>query len=121
MTEYNKQTATDNELIAQFMGLPLYRDEVMFTGGTRKVPFQKWQYHTSWDWLMPVVEKIETLGFFFIIKSTYVEVNRLYDPVTVSCADGESKIQAVYKVVIEFIKWYNAQKLKADSSTTQTA
>ena len=40
----------NNKLIAEFMGY-IYEDDIL-------VPEEP-QYHTSWDWLMPVVSKIE--------------------------------------------------------------
>lgn len=54
-------TLSDNELIAKFMGLPLTKQEVKFTGGFQTVPFLAWRYDTSWDWLMPVMEKISRI------------------------------------------------------------
>jgi hypothetical protein len=69
------------------------------------------EFHSSWDWLMPVVEKIEKLGYY--IQITYYK--------DVSCVIGEpgSGTQSVnvinrgdncvYKSAVEFIKWYNQQ------------
>lgn len=95
---------SDNELIAEFMGLPLTKDVPAFTGGFKTVPFWDWKYDTSWDWLMPVVEKIlkttEPLngkGWSWEYKN--LEQTRI----------GNS-IEYVYARVVEFIKWYNAPK-----------
>lgn len=54
----------DNEIIAEFMGFPVEYQDLKFTGGyeTKK---RKLQYDTSWDWLMPVVEKISTMEEVF--------------------------------------------------------
>lgn len=83
------------------------------------------RFHKSWDWLMPVVEKIEhlyedehTLPRFEInshhvcfsiahplseykswIVGSYLESSEKLK--------ATSKIEAVYMVVINFIKWYN--------------
>jgi hypothetical protein len=78
------------------------------------------EYHTSWDWLIPVVEKIESFIFKSPLPDTYYEV-RLLGSVYVSIIssngdelinvdDAESKLEATYKAVIEFIKWYNKNK-----------
>jgi hypothetical protein len=97
---------TDNELIAEFMGLPLTKDEVKFTGGTQKVPFQKWKYDASWDWLMPVVEKIETLEHTVLIGQQYCEIKHQNYRTKHGKASAKTKIQAVFKAVVEFIKWH---------------
>lgn len=78
-------------------------------------------YHISWDWLMPVVDKIEnifkTKGFLqkFEINSHFVSLRMPVGPIIkVGCYKTStekikfnSKIEAVYCVVVEFIKYYN--------------
>ena len=67
-------------------------------------------YHSSWDWLMPVVEKIEKeCSHEVVIFSTHCNVNqgKTHD---MGYIGGKTKIEAVYKSVIEFIKWYNQNK-----------
>jgi len=75
------------------------------------------KYHTSWDWLMPVVEKIElvmlendnsinvTIGssLYCTIQDSHMEVIELN-----TCEP--TKILTVYKAVVEFINWYNKNK-----------
>tara|TARA_Y100001973_G_scaffold97923_1_gene154743 strand:+ start:638 stop:865 length:228 start_codon:yes stop_codon:yes gene_type:complete len=69
----------DNKLIAEFMGAEPDKKTFFRTG--EEVYF----YHTSWDCLMPVVEKIYQLD---------------------SNADffGSINLEATYKEVVEFIK-----------------
>ena len=79
------------------------------------VEYNSLQYDTSWDWLMPVVEKIlkdnmsccnygaphycsGQEGWYFII---------LDDQKNCQQAEGESMLEATYKAVVEFIKEYN--------------
>ncbi len=65
-------TKVSNKLIAEFMGYenlgtltkPMY--EYGESGGCRSLE-DLW-YHESWNWLMPVIEKIESLGKGFIHK-----------------------------------------------------
>jgi len=90
-------------------------------------------YHSSWDWLMPVVEKIESLdlrknGYDFpkVKIGNGVEIfcyatyrGTCYEWKQWMSISGElhdyvnqydTKIKAVYKAIIEFIKWYNKTK-----------
>jgi len=57
-------------------------------------------YHASWDWLMPVVEKID--------KVCGIDIHE-WD-LSINEALCTKDINILYKEVIEFIKWYNEQK-----------
>jgi hypothetical protein len=123
---------TDNELIAEFMGYERSR-EVWDEGEhayTMKIPqaWNKWvtpskmQYSTSWDWIMPVVGKIEKMEFEVDVQSQMQTVDddmytiwhqdcTISDGVkTYAHAYSRQKLTAVYMAVVEFIKWYNSQK-----------
>jgi len=92
----------DNKLIAEFMGAvgtPMYNPtewDVYITGcldvdsdnenAQHFYTPEEMKYHTSWDWLMPVVQKIESLGYVFTIQD-----------------DNEDKLSSTYKAVVEFI------------------
>lgn len=81
------------------------------------------QFHESWDWLMPVVEKIEDLGssgswiciqmnqslnvFTSSIIITGEKGKKIKDITLVNQRDKHTKIETIYNVVVEFIKWYN--------------
>jgi len=81
----------ENKLIAEFMGMK-YSDKRSFNNGewTHSVRSLS-KFHTSWDWLMPVVEKIEFLE----------EVN---DDMSWR---GLCTLKGTYNNVVEFIKEYN--------------
>lgn len=80
---------------------------------------EAFQYHKSWDWIMPVVKKIDTIcserGSELSNKSMEQEhlENKLDNPkhwknwsyhyVKIYTID----IDIVYNDVVEFIKWYN--------------
>ena len=98
-----------NKLIAEFLGIEkkIY-GETGITYYIDNIPYQlfKLKYHSSWDWLMNIVEKCESIkvcnkgGFAFIITGTMCQ----WDSVTYI---GKTKIEAVWKAVVEFIKFYN--------------
>jgi hypothetical protein len=122
---------TDNELIAEFRGLPRTGEPDSKSFVTRKgnTHLNSLEYHTSWDWLMPVVEKIQDVEIVknrvkrtaanvqIFYKACFIE----YSPDEESGDDngefkiqtkGDTKLEAVYKAVVEFIKWYNSQEQK---------
>jgi len=88
----------DNELIAEFMGLQLHDGMAVFDK-TFNEPPEQLQYDTSWDWLMPVVAKI----------TNTTPMNQSWYDIKYRLLDAD--IDAVYKRVVEFIKWYNEQNL----------
>ena len=75
-------------------------------------------YHTSWDCLMPVVEKIEEderynidiLQYGTIISSNTKERGYLEIVNNVADISFDRKIEHTYKAVVEFIKQYNETK-----------
>ena len=72
------------------------------------------QFHTSWDWLMPVVEKIESTSIdnkdnsdrFFNVMIEVFECNINGGEISI-CKSANTKRKAIYQAVVEFIKFYN--------------
>ena len=81
------------------------------------------KFHKSWDWLMPVVEKIESefcssnIHYYSagMMKQEYVVEFLGYNIDYDNSQYDKSKIKAVYKAVIKFIKWYNKNKANEPS------
>jgi hypothetical protein len=126
-----------NKLIAEFMGD--YFDSGLqlayYIRYNKVYRIEDSQFHESWDWLMPVVEKIESLDLSeygytwkgidgeteYNNQNICVEIERnqcwIYmnlqlDPLHTINAETfnkkcDSKIDAVYGAVVEFIEWYN--------------
>ena len=114
-----------NKLIAEFMGETIRKDGKI--GLKDKEPLTGHcivdaKYHYSFDWLMPVVEKIEKIkdnhhGYFGVhissnnctIQATNFNSGNPIGNPPYYFADhyGDTKIQATYKAVVEFITWYN--------------
>ena|SRR5690554_6067869 len=75
-------------------------------------------FHESWDWLMPVVEKIESIVFdennsfnVTIGSSNYCVIQDSNGEVYEFIEDyKESKLLTTYSAVVNFIKWYNENK-----------
>ena len=105
-------TTKGNKIIAEFMGL--WESEVgylynpQFEAGFKP---EELKYHSSWDWLMPVVEKIESLGYCFRIESNDIFIMDNETSMELIVADdNNSKIDGVWWSCVEFIKWYNQNK-----------
>ena len=74
-------------------------------------------FNRSWDWLMPVVEKIESLGYSLEIKLTWCRIKQIENGsvIILRWEEDITKIEAVYNVCVEFIKWYNEQNKNNES------
>ena len=90
----------DNKLIAEFMGYTFADYDL---GGLHYlidgnyVEYNSLQYHTSWDWLMPVLVKIEKIE---VGDGTWTSV--YFD------------IEREHKKAVEFIKTYNDGNARTD-------
>lgn len=119
-----------NKLIAEFMGavthktapgiiLPYIKsDEVWYGNNTipneqRESAFKisELKYHSSWDWLMPVVKKIGKM-YEDLVKNAYetktpisYEIHSTYADVI--CRNVTIEVGYLFEIVVEFIKWYN--------------
>lgn len=141
------ETTDNNILIANFMGWEYKKaenydttDKVFFTPHKQQVWqeadfFSQYDYewetvseflpkelkfNTSWDWLIPVIEKIELLsnnskmfGVFTLhglgrTKVSCYKNNQLDK--TIDILNENYGILPTYSAVLEFIKWYNQQK-----------
>jgi len=65
----------------------------------------EYKYHTSWDWLMPVVQKVESLGYVFTIQGGKAEYGEMISETQSFIA--KDKLSSTYQAVVEFIKAYN--------------
>jgi len=111
----------DNKQIAEFMGYEvLYRPNsngFIELSETELCDVDDLQYHTSWDWLMPVVYKIEDIRFDNEDKDSFVSCHK-YDVDTrgigctitdvqegkvVGYGDCATKRESTYQAIIEFI------------------
>ena len=93
----------DNKLIAEFMEVETSNGIVYQNNNTNE--FHRIKYHESWDWLMPVVEKIEDMGCDVLITNGECTISGDNDYYVESI--GKSRRGATYDAVVEFINEYN--------------
>lgn len=96
----------ENKIIAEFMGYETYEgvDKVCinltenngFSSDWGHVPMK---YHSSWDWLMPVLGKIEDLNY------ELPEDSNLIGDITHGLVSID--IEMTFEAVVQFIKYYN--------------
>lgn len=102
-----------NKLIAEFMGVEIGGPFQWRPGATTPLMGKMLAYHSDWGWIMPVVEKIESLKYCVKIEMQSCLIYRISSgPIEELYYDGtnaETKILAVYHRIVEFIKWYNSQ------------
>lgn len=115
------EVKSDNELIAEFMGATPCEIEVKSIGTMPgyeceefKLTVDELEYHTSWDWLMPVVEKIAethdfTIQFYAGDCNCYCTKQNYGASEIPGIGHGGFKphIQSVYKSVVALIKHIN--------------
>ena len=96
-----------NKLIAEFMG--------KYCSKSIRPQPKPYEYHEDWNWLMDVVERIESLGYEFFIVEDRIKIAHNTDHSTETIINftlGGSKRDATYKAVVEFIKQYNDKQNK---------
>jgi len=98
-----KEIIECNKLIKEFYG---------DISGITSYPDEPLEFHSSWDWLMPVIEKIESLHHTVGIHDTMCEIltERNLCEVLIKVNEDWTKIKVVYTAAVEFIKWYNKNK-----------
>lgn len=75
-------------------------------------------FHSDWNWLMSVVDKIESIIFdennsynVTIGSTNYCVIQDSNgDTFEIIKDDGKTKLETVYNAVVEFIKFYNEKQ-----------
>lgn len=111
-----KTTEEKNRMIAEFMGHVRsgFNGELVFNTETREeFEVEQLKYHTSWDWLMPVVEKIESIGYNVNIRRLKTSIHPILEDKELFgfvCGDVSKKLDITYDTIVQFIEWYNENK-----------
>lgn len=119
-----KEINEGNKLIAEFIGFEYNRSLPAHGGGVlMTLTIEDCRYHSSWDWLMPVVEKITGLKYktdnenvfdnsdtahlrTFGMKNEAGEFMVRFNRFGLFCSP--QLINATWLAVVAFIKWYKA-------------
>ena len=93
----------NNKLIAEFMGRggTFNHDKTMICTGIYPDTMTLMKYHTSWDWLMPVLRNISDTAKLYELP----EDSNLIEDITNGLVSID--IEMTFEAVVEFIKEYN--------------
>jgi len=111
-------TTENNKLIAEFMQLEENNSSEYLWHKIHIHNKNDLYYHSDWNWLMEVVEKIESIkdkqgcSFFVEISKEKVHIKYYYkgeefDNIFCYYYSLRSKKETLYIACVEFIKWYN--------------
>lgn len=114
-----------NKMIAEFMewtiepGMekesnPYYNQPYKVGYLPQMILLSELKFNSSWDWLMPVVDKIESIDsctYEVMLKYAIAFVcdKGLHSSPPVVRAIGSTRIETAYNLVVQFIQWYNQQ------------
>ena len=123
-----KNIVENNKVFAEFLGYSQPHPDYPNTTYWYKKdcqPLTILLFHSDWNWLMSVVDKIESIifnkdnSFNVTIGSTnFCVIQDSNGEVYESIEDyRESKLLTTYVAVTEFIKWYNEQLKENEGST----
>lgn len=104
----------NNKLIAEFLGFQhtnvgWYDAEEVLLRTERDNTFDDLKFHTDWNWLMEVVERINDLNNVVEIHENHVRVvSNTRSEALVDVVSG-SMLEAVYNACVKFIKLQNEQ------------
>ena len=118
----DKMIIEGNKLIAEFMGYETHENWEFWITGSYIEKFDWYspgtmKFHNDWNWIMPVVEKIESKNYAVTITQNIciIQASIMGDCTTITRQSGNydtpnTKIHNTWLAVIEFINWYNKNK-----------
>lgn len=113
-------TTENNKLIAEFMGWDCKNNFYCIAPNSLDDgwSYEDLKFHSDWNWLMQVIEKIESFEdenrcskYNVEIQQSFVSIIDNQTSDFIYDRDANTKLEAVYNAVVEFINFYNsAQK-----------
>ena len=94
-----------NKLIAEFIGLEKndfgywINKDYLFNSQLKLFDFEL-KFHSSWDWLIPCINKIYESDWYYKWKDTSGQFEK-------EIFINTKFIEVTWEQVVEFIKWYN--------------
>jgi hypothetical protein len=108
-----------NRMIANFMGYETYEHTnstaIRLTEGNEfnsiDIGHVHTKFHTSWDWLMPVVEKISSIfGEWDYEDERREEAEDIFYMDNMFSEFISADMDSIFSRCVQFIEWYNEQK-----------
>ena len=101
-----------NQILAEFEGWEETDSEVylgyMMKDGEQPIHPREMLYHTSWEWLMPVVERIRDNEKMGSLENT---IRYLFSRISPTRQTMQfNSIEDLYEAVFQFIEFYNRVK-----------
>lgn len=111
----------ENRLIAEFIGIKVIEGfnehsgkKYLYYNNAVMKDYEALPDYKDWGDLMPVVEKIESFTdetnsciYNVIIEQSFVEIIDCHTSEIIVVTDADTKLEATYKAVVEFINWFN--------------
>ena len=102
MTE--QEILEGNRLIAEFMGVKITGTKYGCNHPLVTCAYPNYsnlKYHSSWDWLIPVIDKIYSSDYY--LDYCLSNLGQFNDDIHINT----KFISSTFESVIEYLKWYN--------------
>jgi hypothetical protein len=104
---------TDDALLAEFMGnKPIWNGDkdliigyhIVYGQSVGQTLLQFLEYKTSWDWLMPVIKRINEVNVSTDAMFDSIELSGMMD--ALERAVMRVDIKQAFQIVVSIVKWY---------------
>ena len=88
----------------------LYKEWLKPNGETTPT-WKELHFHSDWNWIMEVVEKIENIKYSISVTGNFCHIAKVEENIgiTLGSYQGSTKKEAVVQAINQFIDWYNLQ------------